>query len=155
MDRGERPWRRAIRIRSSSGGMSGGESSCGRLRRRPGVDIEGRPGPAVWPGRGPGEAGGDREGAVARPRGSRREGPAMLSLPSAVRIFLCTEPTDMRRGFDRLAEMGRPVIRQDPVCGHLFVFRSRRGDRLKLLYWDTGGFAMWYKRLEKGRFHMP
>ena len=60
----------------------------------------------------------------------------MLSLPSAVRIFLCTEPTDMRRGFDRLAEMVRSVIRQDPLSGHLFVFRSRRGDRLRLLYRD-------------------
>lgn len=79
----------------------------------------------------------------------------MLSLPSAVRIFLCTEPTDMRRGFDRLAEMARHVIGQDPLSGHLFVFRSRVGDRLKLLYWDRDGFVMWYKRLEKGRFHMP
>ena len=79
----------------------------------------------------------------------------MLSLPSAIRIFLCTEPTDMRRGFDRLAEMVRQVIGQNPLSGHLFVFRSRRGDRLKLLYWDTGGFALWYKRLEKGRFPAP
>lgn len=81
--------------------------------------------------------------------------PDMLSLPSAIRIFLCTEPTDMRRGFDRLAEMVRQVIGQNPLSGHLFVFRSRRGDRLKLLYWDTGGFALWYKRLEKGRFPAP
>jgi transposase len=79
----------------------------------------------------------------------------VLSLPSAVRIFLCVEPTDMRRGFDRLAEMVRQVIRQDPLSGHLFVFRSRAGDRLKLMYWNEGGYCLWYKRLEKGRFHLP
>jgi transposase len=79
----------------------------------------------------------------------------VLSFPSTVKIYVCVEPTDMRRGFDRLAEMTRRVIGQDPLSGHVFVFRSRRGDRLKLLYWDGDGFAMWYKRLEKGRFAWP
>lgn len=79
----------------------------------------------------------------------------MLSLPSSVRIFLCLEHTDMRRGFDALARMAREVVEQDPLSGHLFVFRSRRGDRLKILYWDHDGLAIWYKRLEKGSFTFP
>ena len=79
----------------------------------------------------------------------------MLSLPSSVRIFLCLEHTDMRRGFDALARMAREVLEQDPLSGHLFVFRGRRGDRLKILYWDHHGLAIWYKRLEKGTFAFP
>jgi len=87
----------------------------------------------------------------------------MMELPSlhaldhaqAARIWLAAEATDMRCGFDRLAERVRAVIGQDPQSGHLFVFRSRRGDRLKILLWDQDGFVLWYKRLEVGVFKLP
>jgi transposase len=79
----------------------------------------------------------------------------MLSLPLPVRIFLCTQPADMRRSFDGLAQMVREFLHADPLSGHLFIFRSKRGDRLKLLYWDTDGLAIWYKRLEEGTFRFP
>ncbi len=80
---------------------------------------------------------------------------AQLDRASATRIWLCTGPTDMRRGFDRLAEQSRQVTRQDPQSGHVFVFRSRGGDRLKVLYWDKDGYCLWYKRLEEGTFKLP
>lgn len=87
----------------------------------------------------------------------------MIGLPSlhtldgaqAARIWLASEATDMRCGFDRLAERVRAVIGQNPVSGHLFVFRSRRGDRLKILVWEQDGFLIWYKRLEAGVFKLP
>lgn len=79
----------------------------------------------------------------------------MLSLPPSVRIFLSREPADMRKGFDTLAQLVREHLGGDPLSGHLFVFRSRRGDRLKLLYWDETGYVLWYKRLEAGTFAFP
>jgi len=78
----------------------------------------------------------------------------MLSLPSSVRIFLATEPTDMRKGFDGLCGVVRR-LGLDVFSGHLFVFVSRRGDRVKVLAWERGGFVLWYKRLERGRFRLP
>ena len=79
----------------------------------------------------------------------------MLSLPATLRIFLAVEPADMRKGFDGLAQLTRERIAEDPLSGHLFVFRNKRRDRIKILYWDRDGFALWYKRLEKGVFRFP
>jgi transposase len=73
----------------------------------------------------------------------------------AARIWLATKPADMRCGFDRLAELAHGVTGQDPLSGHLFLFRSRNGDRLKILLWDKDGYVLWYKRLEEGVFKWP
>ena len=72
----------------------------------------------------------------------------MLTWPSGTNVFVCARVTDMRCGFDSLAAQVRQFLGEDPLDGHLFVFRNRRGDRLKVLYWDTDGLALWYTRLE-------
>lgn len=79
----------------------------------------------------------------------------MLSLALPGRVFLCATPTDMRKSFDGLAAVVRDHLHQDPLAGDLFVFRNKRGDRLKLLYWDEDGLAVWAKRLEEGTFQFP
>ena len=79
----------------------------------------------------------------------------MLSLPPAVRIFVLTQGTDMRYGFDRLALLTQTVLAADPFSGHLFVFFNRRGDRCKILFWDRSGSCLWYKRLEQGIIRLP
>lgn len=79
----------------------------------------------------------------------------MLSLPTSVRIWLATQATDLRKSFDSLAEVVRQQLQGDPLSGQLFVFRNRRGDRVKLLYWDEDGFVLVYKRLEVGTFRFP
>jgi transposase len=79
----------------------------------------------------------------------------VLSLPLPSRIFWCTLPTDMRKSFDTLSGLVQKHLGQDPLSGDLFVFRSKRGDRIKLLYWDSDGLAIWYKRLEEGSFALP
>ena len=79
----------------------------------------------------------------------------MVSLPTSVRIWLATHATDLRKSFDSLAELVRQQLHGDPLSGQLFVFRNKRADRVKLLYWDEDGFVIVYKRLEAGTFRFP
>lgn len=79
----------------------------------------------------------------------------MLTLAAGVKVFLATDPVDLRRGHDGLCGLVRSVLALEPYAGHLFVFVGRRGDRIKVLFWDRGGFVVYYKRLARGRFRMP
>lgn len=79
----------------------------------------------------------------------------MLTLPPSTRVFVATKPADMRRSFDGLLALVRDFLKEDPFAGHLFVFRNRSGDRLKVLWWDRDGLAIFYKRLEEGRYAFP
>jgi transposase len=87
----------------------------------------------------------------------------MLKFPSLreldqglqVRIYLCVEPADMRRGFDTLAAAVKEFLQHDPFSGNLFLFVSRGKDRMKILFWERDGFCLWYKRLEEGAFKVP
>lgn len=79
----------------------------------------------------------------------------MISVPAGVRIYLALGPTDMRKGFDGLSLLVQEVLRQDPFSGHLFLFRGKRSDRLKLLYYDQNGLCLFAKRLDQGRFTWP
>jgi transposase len=79
----------------------------------------------------------------------------VINLHHPVRVFFHTPPTDLRKGFDALAGLVTTAFAQDPTCGHLFLFVNRRRDRLKILYWDRDGLAIWYKRLETGSFQIP
>lgn len=87
----------------------------------------------------------------------------MLKLPSlgeldqgmSVRIYLCVQPTDMRKGFDTLAASVKEFLKHDPFSGNLFLFVGRGKDRMKILYWEKDGFCLWYKRFEEGTFKLP
>lgn len=79
----------------------------------------------------------------------------MIPVPSGVRVWLATGHTDMRRGMNGLSLQVQEVLRRDPYSGHLFVFRGRRGDLIKVLWHDTQGFCLFVKRLERGRFIWP
>jgi transposase len=79
----------------------------------------------------------------------------VLTLAAGVKVFLATGSVDLRRGHDGLCSLVRNVLALDPFAGHLFVFVGRRSDRVKVLFWDRGGFVLYYKRLARGRFRMP
>lgn len=79
----------------------------------------------------------------------------MLSIAADTRILITLGATDMRKGFDGLSGIIIGTLKQDPLSGHLFLFVNRRRDKLKILYWDGDGLAIWYRRLEQGTFQMP
>ena len=79
----------------------------------------------------------------------------MLNIAAGSKVYLAVEPVDLRRGHDGLAALVRTRFGMDPLEGHLFVFVGRRVDRVKVLFWDRGGFVVYYKRLARGRFRMP
>ena len=79
----------------------------------------------------------------------------MIPVPSNTRIWLAAGHTDMRKGFNGLASLAENVLKQNPYGGHIFVFRGRRGDLIKLVYWDGQGACLFAKRLERGRFVWP
>lgn len=80
---------------------------------------------------------------------------APMLAAGGVRIWLASAPLDLRKSFDALAEHVRTILADDPMSGHLFVFRNRSGQRVKILWWDRDGYAIFYKRLEKGTFVFP
>jgi transposase len=79
----------------------------------------------------------------------------MLNLPPSVKVYVSTDETDMRKSIDALSIMVQEILKKDPFSGHLFVFCNRRGDKIKILYWDRNGYCLWYKRLERGVFRLP
>jgi len=79
----------------------------------------------------------------------------MLTVSPGARVYLAVEPVDLRRGHDGLCALVRGALALDPYAGHFFVFVGKRGDRIKVLFWDRGGFVVYYKRLARGRFQRP
>jgi transposase len=79
----------------------------------------------------------------------------MLSLSPAVKLWYCSSPVDMRLGFDGLHALVQNRLKADPLSGHLFIFRNKNADRLKVLYWGGHGLCLWSQRLEAGRYHFP
>ena len=79
----------------------------------------------------------------------------MWMLPDGLQVFIATKPMDMRKSFDGMAALIQNEFKKDVQSGHLFVFLNKRGDKVKIMYWDRNGFAQWYKRLERGVFRLP
>jgi transposase len=79
----------------------------------------------------------------------------MFGLSAAVRVDLAQEPADMRKSFDGLSALVTGALQLDPLSGHLFVFLNKRRDRIKILYWDRDGLAVWAQRLERGTYRLP
>ena len=79
----------------------------------------------------------------------------MLNFSPAVKLWYCPDAVDMRLGFDGLFSLVRNRLQADPLSGHLFIFRNRTADRLKVLYWGGHGLCLWCQRLEAGRYHFP
>lgn len=78
-----------------------------------------------------------------------------MLVPTNAKIYLYTEITDMRKSIDTLSVLVADILDMDPCSGHLFLFRNRKGDKLKALYYEQNAFTLWYRRLEKGRFVFP
>lgn len=78
-----------------------------------------------------------------------------MTLMPGTKVFLASQPVDLRRGHDGLSAIVRNQLSLDPFAGHLFVFVGKRGDRIKCLFWDRGGFVLYYKRLARGKFRLP
>src|SRR5690349_5121754 len=128
-----------VRVGGSRSGVPGGPAGGG-----PGVGID------------------QRRATAHRRRSGRRHIPhgagsiaGMIHLPASVRVYVCLTACDMRRSFDGLHALVREYLELDAYAGHLFVFASRRRDRVKILYWDRDGFAVWSKRLEEGTYALP
>ena len=79
----------------------------------------------------------------------------MFGMPATIRVFVAVPPADLRKGYDGLARLVQDVVKEDPLSGHLFVFANRKRNRIKILYWDRDGYAVWMKRLERGNFRWP
>ncbi len=79
----------------------------------------------------------------------------MLMLPSGTKVYVLSKAISMTKSFDGLSQLIEDVLEKDALSGHLFIFYNKRGDKIKILYWDRNGFCIWYKRLERGVFRMP